>query len=49
MRRILAKLGADELAKRQAAWKKPAIRVEKGVLAKYARTVNCASEGATTG
>jgi dihydroxy-acid dehydratase len=42
-------LGTDELAKRQAAWKKPPLRVERGVLAKYARTVNCASEGATTG
>jgi dihydroxy-acid dehydratase len=44
-----AKLSADELAKRQAAWKKPPPRVERGVLAKYAKTVNCASEGATTG
>ena len=43
------KLSADELAKRQAAWKKPPLRVERGVLAKYARTVSCASEGATTG
>jgi len=42
------KLGADELAKRRAAWVKPPVRVEKGVLAKYARTVNSASEGATT-
>ncbi len=42
------KLTAEELAKRQAAWKKPALRVERGVLAKYARTVNSASEGATT-
>ena len=29
-------------------WKKPPLRVERGVLAKYARTVNSASEGATT-
>jgi len=36
------------LAKRRAEWKKPALRVERGVLAKYARTVNNASEGATT-
>jgi dihydroxy-acid dehydratase len=42
-------LSADELAKRQAGWRKPPLRVERGVLAKYARTVNCASEGATTG
>jgi dihydroxy-acid dehydratase len=43
------KLNADELAKRKAAWLKPPPRVERGVLAKYARTVNSASEGATTG
>jgi dihydroxy-acid dehydratase len=42
------KLSAEELAKRKAAWVKPAPRVERGVLAKYARTVNSASEGATT-
>jgi len=42
-------LSAGELAKRQAAWRKPPPRVERGVLAKYARTVTCASEGATTG
>jgi dihydroxy-acid dehydratase len=43
------KLSADELAKRKATWTKPPIRVARGVLAKYAKTVNCASEGATTG
>jgi len=43
------KLTADELAKRKAAWVKPPPRVERGVLAKYARTVTSASEGATTG
>jgi dihydroxy-acid dehydratase len=43
------KLSAEELAKRRAGWTKPPLRVERGVLAKYARTVNCASEGATTG
>ena len=37
-----------ELAKRRAAWMKPAPRVERGVLAKYARTVRSASEGAVT-
>src|SRR5262245_1424078 len=41
-------LNADELTKRRAAWVKPPVRVERGVLAKYARTVNSASEGATT-
>jgi dihydroxy-acid dehydratase len=37
-----------ELAKRKAAWVKPALRVERGVLAKYARCVRSASEGAVT-
>jgi dihydroxy-acid dehydratase len=38
-----------ELAKRKAAWVKPAVRVERGVLAKYAKLARSASEGATTG
>ena len=38
-----------EIAKRKAAWVKPAIRVERGVLAKYAKLVGSASEGAVTG
>src|SRR5262249_20176285 len=38
-----------ELRQRAAAWKKPPLRVERGVLAKYARTVRSASEGAVTG
>jgi dihydroxy-acid dehydratase len=37
-----------ELARRKAAWKAPAPRVERGVLAKYARCVRSASEGAVT-
>ena len=43
-------LGVDEpeLAKRRAAWKAPPPRVERGVLAKYARCVRSASEGAVT-
>jgi dihydroxy-acid dehydratase len=38
-----------ELKKRAAVWVKPPLRVERGVLAKYARTVKSASEGAVTG
>ncbi|MFO0970443.1 MAG: dihydroxy-acid dehydratase [Gemmataceae bacterium] len=38
-----------ELLKRKAAWVKPEIREKRGVLAKYARTVHSASEGAVTG
>lgn len=41
-------LSAEELAKRKAAWKQPAPREKRGVLAKYAKTVCSASEGATT-
>jgi dihydroxy-acid dehydratase len=42
-------LSEAELAKRKAAWTKPEPREKRGVLAKYARTVHSASEGATTG
>jgi dihydroxy-acid dehydratase len=41
-------LSEQELAKRKAAWKQPAPREKRGVLAKYAKTVRSASEGATT-
>src|SRR5207245_672330 len=43
---LSAALDEAELGRRRAAWKKPAIRAERGVLAKYARTVHSASEGA---
>jgi dihydroxy-acid dehydratase len=39
----------DELAKRRSAWQKPQPREKRGVLAKYAKTVHSASEGAVTG
>ena len=48
-KRLDAKLSEAEWSKRRAGWKKPALRVERGVLAKYARTVHSASEGAVTG
>lgn len=38
-----------ELAKRRAAWVKPAIRAEGGVLLKYAKLARSAAEGAGTG
>jgi dihydroxy-acid dehydratase len=41
-------LNEQELAKRKAAWKQPPPREKRGVLAKYAKTVRSASEGATT-
>jgi dihydroxy-acid dehydratase len=39
---------ADELARRRAAWVRPAPRYTRGVLAKYARLVSSASLGAVT-
>jgi dihydroxy-acid dehydratase len=44
-----AALDDAEFERRRAAWKQPALRVERGVLAKYARMVHSASEGAVTG
>jgi len=41
-------VAADELARRKAAWKAPAPRYTRGVLAKYARLVSSASLGAVT-
>jgi dihydroxy-acid dehydratase len=38
-----------ELARRRKGWVRPEPRVSRGVLAKYARTVRSASEGAVTG
>ncbi len=37
-----------ELARRRQGWKRPEPRAKRGVLAKYARTVRSASEGAVT-
>ncbi len=42
-------LSDEELAKRKAAWKQPKPNATRGVLAKYAKTVSSASEGAITG
>ena len=38
----------EEIARRRAAWKPPAPRYTRGVLAKYARLVSSASKGAVT-
>lgn len=37
-----------ELNRRKSTWKLPELKVKKGVLYKYARTVSCASEGCVT-
>ena len=38
----------EELAKRRANWKRPALKETKGILYKYAKTVSSASEGCVT-
>jgi len=42
-------LSEAELSQRRAQWQRPPLRVERGVLAKYARLATSASQGATTG
>jgi dihydroxy-acid dehydratase len=46
--RIDVNLSAEEIATRKAAWVQPAPRYTEGVLAKYAKLVATASEGAVT-
>ncbi|MEO5914316.1 MAG: dihydroxy-acid dehydratase [Luteolibacter sp.] len=46
--RIDVKISDEEIAKRKAAWVQPAPRYTRGVLAKYAKLVSTASEGAVT-
>jgi len=41
-------LADAEWSRRKAGWVRPEPRVARGVLAKYARTVRSASEGAVT-
>jgi len=48
-RRLDVELTAAEIKKRLARWKPPAPRYRSGVMAKYARLVSSASEGAITG
>ena len=47
-REITLEITAKEMAARRKAWKRPAPRYTRGVLAKYAHTVTSASEGAVT-
>jgi dihydroxy-acid dehydratase len=48
-RRLDVKLSDDEIAARVAAYEIPAPAYESGVMAKYARLVSSAAEGAVTG
>lgn len=47
-REISLGVSASEIKKRLAAWKKPRPKAERGALAKYAKLVSSASEGAVT-
>ncbi len=47
-RRLEVDLPQDEIDRRVAAWQAPAPKYEKGVMAKYARSVSSASLGAIT-
>jgi dihydroxy-acid dehydratase len=48
-RRLDVELSEQQMAERLAAWTPPAPRYSSGVMAKYARLVSSASEGAVTG
>ncbi len=45
---LTLKVSDEEIAKRKAAWKKPALKATKGILYKYAISVKDASEGCVT-
>ncbi len=45
---IKVNVSDEELAKRKAAWKQPALKAKKGILFKYAKQVKNATEGCVT-
>lgn len=45
---ITLKVSEEEIAKRKAAWKQPDLKVTKGILFKYAKSVKTAAEGCVT-
>lgn len=47
-RQITVDVSDAELARRKARWVRPPLKYKRGVLAKYAKTVSSASEGAVT-
>ncbi|HMY01425.1 MAG TPA: dihydroxy-acid dehydratase, partial [Agitococcus sp.] len=47
-RQISVNISDEEMAKRRAKWIAPTPKYTRGVLAKYAKTVSSASEGAVT-
>jgi dihydroxy-acid dehydratase len=42
------KVSEEEIAKRKAEWKQPALKATKGILFKYAQCVKDASQGCVT-
>lgn len=48
-RRLDVELSTAEIKRRLAKWKAPKLPYARGVMAKYARLVSSASEGAVTG
>jgi dihydroxy-acid dehydratase len=47
-RELCVEIPESELARRKKNWRTPEPRYKKGVMAKYARSVSSASEGAIT-
>ncbi len=47
-KKMTLKVSEEEIAKRKAEWKQPALKATKGILFKYARQVKDASEGCVT-
>jgi dihydroxy-acid dehydratase len=47
-RKMTLSISDQEMAERRQAWKQPAPRYTRGLLAKYAKTVSSASTGAVT-
>ena len=45
---INVEISEEEIAKRRASWKQPALKETRGVLYKYAKTVSSASQGCVT-
>jgi dihydroxy-acid dehydratase len=45
---ITLNISEEEMNNRKAKWKQPFLKVKRGALYKYARTVSCASEGCVT-
>ncbi len=46
--KLILKVSEEDIAKRKAAWTRPAPKATKGILAKYARVVKTAAEGCVT-